>query len=153
MSTKNLARTVIEGGRYRGITWYSRRQNRAPRAIVRSTLTNFDPADAETDEAIVPRAPKVGRHFSDKLSPAAHGQARPPLPRPERELVAWLSGRRVGACGNCLFWFIPTVRGGYHRRRLLERADARLWRSLPAWFRACHDPFAATKATNPDQTS
>ena len=65
-----------------------------------------------------------------------------PLPRPERELAFWLSGRRVAARGDRLFWFIPTAGGAYRQHHILGDDDDALWRSLPAWFQACHDPFA-----------
>jgi hypothetical protein len=66
----------------------------------------------------------------------------PPLPRPEREVRAWLDDRRVGARGDVLFWFVPTGHGGYRQHRRLGPDDVALWRSLPDWFRACHDPSA-----------
>jgi hypothetical protein len=65
------------------------------------------------------------------------------FPRPEREIVAWLAGRRVGARGSTLFWFVPTAWSGYRQQHILDSSDAALWRSLPDWFRACHDPFVA----------
>jgi hypothetical protein len=67
----------------------------------------------------------------------------PPLPRPEREVLAWLSGRCVGGRGADLYWFVPTVWGAYRQHHRLADEDAAFWRSLPAWFRACHDPSKA----------
>jgi hypothetical protein len=62
-------------------------------------------------------------------------RAPEPLPWPECELDAWRNGRRVGARGDVLFWFVLTSGGGYRQERRLTDADAALWRSLPAWFR------------------
>ncbi len=213
MSTKNLARTVIEGGREPGMSWRRRDQNRALRTITRNVLTGLSSdTDTDADELVIPRPRKVGRHFRDKLSPPerwlnrqvgrpwdlvrselfrtfdtrttagrhivfghmlpwvlgetafpygalfsvdAHGllrrlprqrylwpNGREPLPRPEGALAFWLSGRRVAARGDRLFWFIPTAGGAYRQHHILGEDDAALWRSLPAWFQACHDPFA-----------
>jgi len=216
MATKNLARTVIEGGRYFGMTFICRYENHVVRAMTRTMLARLTAPDADTDDWIAPRARKIGRSFRDKLSAPerwvdtqigrpwnlvrgelmrrfdprttagrhivfdhmlpwvraretnvdcgelfavdAHGLLRRlpprryrrlelpgPLPRPERELTAWLSGRRVGARDDILFWFIPTANGGYRQHRRLDTGDAALWRSLPDWFRKCHDPFGSSR--------
>jgi len=63
---------------------------------------------------------------------------RPPLPRGERELEAWLDGRRVGSRGPALFWLIPTANDRYRQHHRLSDADAGLWRLLPEWFRKKH---------------
>jgi hypothetical protein len=209
MATKNLARTAIEGGRYFGMTFISRYENRVVRAMTRTALARVTAADA--DDWVAPSARKIGRHFHDKLSAPErwldaqvgrpwhlvrgellrrfdtrttagrhivfdhmlpwvkgedgcwggelfdvdrHGLLRrlpprrywradvpAPLPRPERELAAWLSGRLVGARGDVLFWFVPTGHGGYRQHHRLADDDVALWRSLPDWFRKCHDPF------------
>lgn len=212
MSTKNLARTVIEGGRYHGNCWQRRYTNRLQRPRTREALLRAS-REREFDDMVIPARTSVRREFRDKPAPAkrwldrqvgrpwnlvraelfrtfntrttagrhivfdhmlrsvveeaifpwaatfkvdAHGllrrlpprrfpRRRPPepLPRPEPELTAWLSGRRVAARAETLFWFIPTARGGYRQHHLLGRDDAALWRSLPDWFRACHDLFAS----------
>jgi hypothetical protein len=70
LSTKNLARTVIEGGR----TWYSiderRRSSKTERKHVRSELhaLRIDP-ELWDELALTPRKP-VRREFDDKLAPA-----------------------------------------------------------------------------------
>jgi hypothetical protein len=217
MSTKNLARTIIEGGRYRGATWSCRYGNGVRRANTRIALAGVA-AGADADEMVVRQPQKIGRRFRDKLSASErwldaqvgrpwnlvrsdllrtfdtrttagrhivfdhmlpsvrgegsfdwaarfavdrHGLLRrlpkvrywhravpAPLPRSEREIAAWLSGRRVGARGDALFWFTPTAGSGYRQHHRLGGDDAVLWRSLPDWFRRCHDPFAAS-AANP----
>lgn len=218
MSTKNLARTVIEGGRYRSGSQLCRYKNRALRTRTRVALGDVA-SGRDADDLTIRPVWKVGRWFHDKLGPSVrwlasqvgrpwdlvrgelvrkfdprttagrhivfdhmlpsiHGEdkfgccedrfgchhtflidrhgllrrvrSRPrawprppePLPRPEHELGAWLGGRRVGAHGDVLFWFTPTPTGGYRQHHRLADADAALWRSLPDWFRACHDPLA-----------
>jgi hypothetical protein len=211
MSTRDLARTVIEGGRSRWNCWQRRYSNRRQRPRERDALARATRDGGLDDLIIRPRVP-LWRDFHDKLSPPerwldaqvgrpwnlvrgellrtfdtrttagrhivfdhmlpwvrgetsfargarftvdAHGLLRrlprqryrwpehpAPLPRPEHELAGWLSGRRIAARGERLFWFIPTAGGAYRQHRLLDTDDAALWRSLPAWFQACHDPFA-----------
>lgn len=211
MSTKNLARTAIEGGRVHGNCWHRRYTNRLERPRARDALRRAAYANDFDALVIEPRKP-VWRQFNDKLSAPerwldhqvgrpwdlirsellrrfdtrttagrhivfdhmiawvkheeqfcgelfevdAHGLLRrlppkrywrppviEPLPRPEREVIAWLDGRRVGARGDVLFWFTPTVRGGFRQHHRLDDDDVALWRALPRWFRACHDPSAA----------
>lgn len=69
MSTKNLARTVIEGGRHR----YSRFARRHNNAVERAHTHQLERAlcttkDAET--ALFPVRDPAGRDFDDKLGPA-----------------------------------------------------------------------------------
>jgi hypothetical protein len=69
MSTKNLARTVIEGGRAPSNRWerrYSNAQERAQeRAVSNQLLTSV-----ELDDVVYPRRAVVYRGFRDKLAPA-----------------------------------------------------------------------------------
>jgi hypothetical protein len=68
MATKNLSRTVIEGGRYRGNRWsrrYSHKQERTAEQQLSNRMMRTD-VDAALYE---PRKP-VWREFRDKLSPA-----------------------------------------------------------------------------------
>lgn len=65
MSTKNLARTVIEGGRARRNKWERWHSNRAHRRSVRIFVGNEPPEDAAA-----PRRKRVPRDFDDKLGPA-----------------------------------------------------------------------------------
>lgn len=64
MATKNLARTVIEGGRHRQNKKQRYFAQATERARVRSWLAHTD-----GDDAPAPR-PKVYRSFDDKLAPA-----------------------------------------------------------------------------------
>jgi hypothetical protein len=220
MSTKNLARTTIEGGRASWNRCGRRYSNRLQRCRQRDSLVHAA-RDLDADELVIPERPPLRKDFRDKLGPPerwlnrqvgrpwrlvrgellrkfdtrttagrhlvfdhmlpwvdeaghrighhrflidAHGilrrgdrwrpygspWVRPPLPRSEHELAAWLAGRRVGARGDMLFWFVETSGGGYRQDHRLSEDDAALWRALPDWFRACHDPFvAATRYAKP----
>lgn len=69
MSTKNLARTVIEGGRYAGNRWDRRHSNQVVRTATRQhchELCNWDALDAP----LPPVRSPVYRSFDDKLAPA-----------------------------------------------------------------------------------
>lgn len=68
MSTKNLARTVIEGGRYRGNRWDRRHSNKWERAAERCLSSRMTLLDID-GVLYEPRAP-VGAYFRDKLAPA-----------------------------------------------------------------------------------
>jgi hypothetical protein len=95
MSTKNLARTVIEGGRLRGNSWCRRESNAAVRVKAREVLRRAAFGDG-LEELVVPRRKKVERAFADKVGP------------PRR----WLE-RQVGRPWNIV------------RRELFERFDTR----------------------------
>ncbi len=70
MSTKNLARTVIEGGRYYRNCWERRQSHADERAALRVWMEQAR-ADAEVAEARpAPRRKHVHRMFHDKLPPA-----------------------------------------------------------------------------------
>jgi hypothetical protein len=217
MSTKNLARTAIEGGRTRWSAWFRHHTNRELRAGERAALGRLT-RSVDPDGETLPRRQSAHRQFDDKLGPPrrwlerqvgrpwdlvrgelfarfdvrttpgrhivfchmlpwveddelsafgprrpfdvdAHGILRarptrwnpwlpqPPLPRPERELEAWLALRRVGERGRRLFWFVPTLHGGYRQERELDEDDSALWRSLPGRFRK-HHTFVTTATRN-----
>lgn len=68
MSTKNLARTVIEGGRRYYNSWerrHSHAEHRAKERVVEARARSDD-----ADEIVWPERKHVGRSFHDKLSPA-----------------------------------------------------------------------------------
>jgi hypothetical protein len=70
MSTKNLARTVIEGGRSRVCGFLRRETNAAERSFVRQRLRQLT-ADADRDDVLLPSKDTGGfRCFRDKLGPA-----------------------------------------------------------------------------------
>ncbi len=210
MSTKNLARTVIEGGRDSGSRGLRRLGNAKERACARGILRGVV-SGGDAEAIAIPRH-RVYSGFDDKLAPVRrwlashvgrrwnsvrselfqrfdirttagrhivfchmfpwveddrfagwkpfrvdrHGilreagsrpryvraGVRAALPRGERELELWLAGRRVGARGPGLFWFLPTEGDGHRQHHRLTDEDAALWRSLPDWFRARHVPGA-----------
>lgn len=69
MATKNLARTVIEGGRARGNKWDRRRSNVEERRRAHQTETSLLGDDPFADAYFQPRNP-VYKGFDDKLGPA-----------------------------------------------------------------------------------
>ena len=69
MATKNLARTVIEGGRAPGNTVDRRASNGVQRTNVRR-VSDALVRGADADSAVYPRRPVIYRQFSDKLGPA-----------------------------------------------------------------------------------
>jgi hypothetical protein len=68
MSTKNLARTVIEGGRYRGNRWFRRYSNQQERAAERQLSSRLARLEVLEDAVYKPRQP-LWREFHDKLAP------------------------------------------------------------------------------------
>lgn len=70
MSTKNLARTVIEGGRYHGNTFDRRRSHRAAQAEARALLESVALNRELADDMVLPERRPVRRCFRDKLGPA-----------------------------------------------------------------------------------
>jgi hypothetical protein len=69
MSTKNLARTVIEGGRTRWSRDYRRALNVKERARQREALGRLAVGD-DPEALVVPPPRNAGRGFDDKLGPA-----------------------------------------------------------------------------------
>jgi hypothetical protein len=69
MSTKNLARTVIEGGRHRYSKYQRRRSNTAERRRAHQ-LEHALAVKEDPDRAIFEQRPPVYRDFADKLGPA-----------------------------------------------------------------------------------
>jgi hypothetical protein len=70
MSTKNLSRTVIEGGRDNFSRWWRRHSNAVHRQATRRASA-AELASPEPGHVLYPRREVVYRGFSDKLSPAA----------------------------------------------------------------------------------
>jgi len=69
MATKNLSRTVIEGGRYRRNRWDRRHSNKQARVVANATFAQTR-RDPENDNADPPCRKPVGKWFRDKLGPA-----------------------------------------------------------------------------------
>lgn len=69
MSTKDLSRTVIEGGRYRGNRYDRRRSHKVTRGHTHELENQLCIHDL-ADEAVFAPPDPVHRYFRDKLSPA-----------------------------------------------------------------------------------
>jgi hypothetical protein len=68
MSTKNLARTVIEGGRNAFNRWDRRQSHREERAAARAALAHIG-GRRELDDLVVERRRPVYKCFDDRLGP------------------------------------------------------------------------------------
>ena len=202
MSTKNLARTVIEGGR--GNTNARRFSHARHRRKVRQLLQPRH-SDEDWDRISMPVLPWEGRWFSDKLSPAERwlfsqvgrqwdhvwselmrtfdtrttagrhivfchllpsvkgryqwrgdffvdargtlcasppGRRRPAERRArlEKQLLAWLNGRRMGQRGNVHVWLVRLSGRRFQEQQRLTPAETTTWTSLPGWV---HQRFGA----------
>ena len=69
MSTKNLSKTVIEGGRVRSNKWDRRHSSRAERAKTRKYLANLKKDLEFSENESQPKRDKVYKEFDDKLGP------------------------------------------------------------------------------------
>ena len=69
MSTKNLARTVIEGGRHKGNKWDRRNSHAEARADLRDYLKRVELDEEFYYEADAEPIAHVGKSFDDKLAP------------------------------------------------------------------------------------
>ena len=95
MSTKNLARTVIEGGRHRQSKFLRRQSNAAERVHAHAHERQLSLAPGWVEELFEPRQP-VGRAFRDKLSPARrwlNSQVGRPWDKVKSELFARFDAR------------------------------------------------------------
>lgn len=91
MATKNLARTVIEGGRRHGNTWDRRASNGTHRTSARQVSgALIKGADAEF--TVYPARKVVWRTFNDKLGPAERWLASQ-VGRPWRKVRSELFAR------------------------------------------------------------
>ncbi len=88
MATKNLSRTVIEGGRYHGNTFDRRASHGPERGGVRQALRAIRDGD-DADGVVLPKKRKVQRHFHDKLA-AAERWLRAQIGRPWNKVRAEL---------------------------------------------------------------
>lgn len=91
MATKNLSRTVIEGGRYHGNTFDRRASHGPERSGVRQALLAIRDGD-DADGVVLPQKRKVTRHFHDKLA-AAERWLRAQVGRPWNKVRSELFAR------------------------------------------------------------
>jgi hypothetical protein len=75
MATKNLSRTVIEGGRAGDNRWERRRSNKQVRVEASAVLAQLRHESAR-DGVVLPRRKPVRKCFRDKLGPARRWLAR-----------------------------------------------------------------------------
>jgi hypothetical protein len=149
MSTKNLARTVIEGGRDRYSSWARRHSNAVDRTKEREVSTRLL-RSTDLDGEVYSRRPSVFRGFHDKLSPAARwmeSQVGRPWDKVRGELFARFDTRTTAGRHILFDHVLPSVEGGprgflprvafrVDRHGILRRAPRSTWkrwkpRSLP----------------------
>lgn len=116
MSTKYLARTVLEGGRSRYNRFERRHSNSCERRHER-VVSSLELRAGEPGMQVYPVRKAVYKGFRDKLSPAErwHGTRYLPLPEPAEALEEWLAGRRVATRGSRLYWLVPTPSGSFRQ--------------------------------------
>jgi hypothetical protein len=120
MSTKNLARTVIEGGRNRANKWFRHYSNHQDRAQAHEALARLR-QDPDAEELALPRRKPVSPWFRDKLGPPERWLERNvgrPWSKVRAELFARFdtrttAGRHIVFC-HVLPW-IETPPGCLHR--------------------------------------
>jgi hypothetical protein len=113
MATKNLARTVIEGGRSR----YNQRERRESNVWERSARRQLSAQlrwAIDPDDAVYPRREPTGRDFSDKLNPAERwlrAQVGRPWNKVRSELVQRFDSRTVAGRHVLFGHVLPWVKG------------------------------------------
>lgn len=143
MSTKNLARTVIEGGRSHRNRWDRRHSNARVRAGERDVSRHLLVV-GDFDGVVYPRREVVYHGILRRVvQKRLRHRWRWHLPEPRSVLEDWLAGRRIGERGERTYWFVPTESGAFRQHHALSEADAVRWHSLPAWFREQFDAFSA----------
>jgi len=119
MTTKNLARTVIEGGRTRGNTWHRRASNAVQRTKVRRVSgALFRGADA--DFTNYPVRQEVWREFKDKSGPAKRwlgAQVGRPWNKARSEMFARFDIRTTPGRHIVFDHLLPEVEGPPRRRQ------------------------------------
>jgi hypothetical protein len=148
MSTKNLSRTVIEGGRFRDNMWRRRHSNAVDRTREREVSTRLL-RSADLDGEMYPRRKPVYRDFYDKLAPAARwmkSQVGRPWHKVRAELFARFdtrttAGRHILYCHVLRsierepFGALPRVAFRVDRYGILRGAPRYKWeRPEPNWF-------------------
>ncbi len=119
MATKNLARTVIEGGRTHFSKWHRRASNGFHRTQVR-LVSGALAGGADVDNVIYPRRPKAYRDFHDKLGPARRWlatQVGHPWNKARSELFARFDIRTTPGRHIVFDHLLPEVEGRRWARR------------------------------------
>jgi hypothetical protein len=111
MATKNLARTVIEGGRAHRNQWDRRNSNTTERRARRQHCGQLRWA-VDADDAVYPRREPVYRGFSDKLAPAERwlrSQVGRPWNKVRSELVQRFDSRTMAGRHVLFDHLLPSV--------------------------------------------
>ena|SRR5204863_621192 len=123
MSTKNLSRTVIEGGRTHYSAWARRHSNGLDRVREREVSTRLL-RSTDFDGEAYPGRPSVYRAFHDKLGPAARwlqSQVGRPWVKVRSELFARFDTRTTAGRHILFCHVLPAVevgrKGGLRRVR------------------------------------
>lgn len=127
MSTKNLSRTVIEGGRAHGNRWERRDSNAQARTHTRQLSRELCRARELDDVVYAPRR-AVPRQFHDKLAPAErwlHSQVGRPWNKVRGELVARFDARTTAGRHVLFDHLLPDVEESSPWRRPKFRVDRR----------------------------
>jgi len=114
MSTKNLARTVIEGGRARHNCWERRHSNALARRREARASAQLLTA-IEIEEVAYRLRPKVYKDFRDKLGPAQRwleAQAGRPWNKVRSDLVQRFDTRTTAGRHILYDHLLPSVEGG-----------------------------------------
>jgi|SRR6187431_1365685 len=119
MATKNLARTVIEGGRTRYSKWGRRASNGVQRSSVRR-VSGALVSGADADFTVYPVRKLVWRDFHDKLGPAKRwlaSQVGRPWNKARSELFARFDIRSTPGRHIVFEHLLPEVEGSRRHRR------------------------------------
>ena len=118
MATKNLARTVIEGGRTHFSKWHRRASNGVQRGHVRLVSWSLV-SGKDADDVVYPQRPKAYREFSDKLGPAKRWlstQVGRPWNKARSELFARFDIRTTPGRHIVFEHLLPEVEGRHWAR-------------------------------------
>lgn len=136
MSTKNLARTVIEGGRTSGSCWNRRYSDRVHRQLQRGLVSQWAQGPG-LDDLVVPAQRRAFRAFDDKLSPAKRWLQRQvgrPWNRVRAELLATFDTRTTAGrhivFDHMLLWVENDHGFGRWANFTVDRHGLLRWRNL-----------------------
>jgi len=126
MTTKNLSRTVIEGGRTPGCTWARRASNGVHRTSARR-VSGAVLRGADADFTVYPARKVVWRTFNDKLGPAKRwlaSQVGRPWDKARGELFARFDIRTTPGRHIVFDHLLPEVEGQSRLRKdfVVDRA-------------------------------
>jgi hypothetical protein len=124
MATKDLSRSVIEGGRTSYSCWQRRHSHRVARACERNALSD----GSDWDDLVIAKRPFVWRVFDDKLSPAERyldAQVGRPWNKVRSELFARFDMRTTAGRHILFDHLLRDVKAGEHQARARYEVDRR----------------------------